>query len=596
MNNHIIMDMEVDDKMVAPEFQLFQAYRQKAAALRSATQDTLEIFSNIGSFSSANEYLLKRAGISNRLQDRLKRGDKQIKPLLQSLIKELNAEIKELDSMLSSISVFGGDVFKNFQQSAISHQKIQSDILSELYELGIDYLHAIDDQIHARTTSVEQAHHRFREKLQEILIAITNKSDKAVFIDTWIDCMEFLILYIRDDMELALPRHTYIELIEQESYGPAKTVLSKYFTSGAGEHYISKFEKAGIKRRVREDDRNKDKYVNLDADKQKEVDEVVKDSLLKLLEGVEFEHPNNRQRFTWDQIKEIIEKEIFKGEETKKLTDEYKEQVDEMIKKLREAINSAGLSFKRFGGNSVKGFDGLKFVKRRGRDITLSKVLKTDGDGLFQEKNFNELDYIMQSIEVMLRGNKPHENNNEFKQFLFNNRDLFEQDISNPNSNAPGNGLGGPSQNEQVLKQRMRFVYGNMINLSRILGGGIQATSIGTLQNDWTQFSNLNVSQIESEIQAIFSGLVGNDISQISVNQNIHRCAYFEEFAKYFNYRIQHNSNGYTHQINDFLLFCKNNWNDFENPSQNLISNNLLGEFFTKLFLVIPDSLFIQNP
>lgn len=322
------MDMEVEDKMVAPEFQLFQAYRQKAAALRGATQDTLDVFSNVGNFSSANEYLLKRAGISNRLQDRLKRGDKQIKPLLQSLIKELNAEIKELDSMLSSISVFGGDVFRNFQQSAISHQKVQADILSELYELGVDHLHAIEEQIHARTTSVEQAHHRFREKLEEILIAIVNRSDKALFIDTWIDCMEFLILYIRDDMELALPRHTYIELIEQESYGPAQTVLSKYFTAGAGEHYIEKFEKAGIKRRVREDDRNKDKYVNLDADKQKEVDKVVKESLLKLLEGVEFEHPNTRQRFTWDQeengnsigIKQIIKDVIFKENKVTKET------------------------------------------------------------------------------------------------------------------------------------------------------------------------------------------------------------------------------------------------------------------------------------
>lgn len=426
--------------MVSAEFTVFQNYRQKAAALRSAARDALEIFTTLGNeFNASNKYLLQRAGITQKLQDRLIRGDRQIKPLLQGLIQELDKEIKELDSMLSRISVFGAEAFDKFQRSAISHQKTQSDILNELYELGIGYFHALEDQIHARYLSVEQSHNRFREKLFEILRAIVeDKAYKSAIVDTWVDCLEFLVLYLRDDLEVGLPRHTFIELVEQETYSPARIVLQRYFTAGLGEQYLKKIEEHGLIRRVMSSGSQKVDYLSLDEDKQKKVDKIIMESLLVLLEGIQFEDSTG-QRYEWDtgnedkkKIKKLIESK-FEESKPKKLTDEYKEKVYSTLDNLMKAIYAAGLSFQQFpSGSSINGFEGLKLTTSRGGEITISKIKETDKDGLLQEDKFEELNFIMRSIIFMLEGDKPHENNNSFKQFLYRNSNLFDQKIDDP--------------------------------------------------------------------------------------------------------------------------------------------------------------------
>ncbi|MCH8519343.1 MAG: hypothetical protein LAT82_01165 [Nanoarchaeota archaeon] len=383
--------------MVSSEFAIFQNYRQKAAALRSAAKDALDIFTNLGKgFDSTNKYLLQRAGISEKLQDRLIRGDKQIKPLLQGLIQELDREIKELDSMLGHIQIFGADAFHNFQRSAISHQKKQADILNELYELGIGYFHALEDQIHARYLSVEQAHNRFREKLFEILRALVeDKMPKSAIVDTWIDCFEFLVLYLRDDLEMALPRHTFIELVEQETYSPARVVLQRYFTVGQGEHYIKQVEEQGLTRRARDSNSQKVSYLSLKEEQQKKIDKIVMASLINLLEGVEFED-SNEGRYVWDQdtdkpedsrrgIKQRIE-DKFKEKEKSPITDEVTAVIEQLLIEFRTKVIElkAKKFFKYEEANKNLGYDKfIIFVTDNGQPVYVENLR----DDKWREKN-----------------------------------------------------------------------------------------------------------------------------------------------------------------------------------------------------------------
>lgn len=589
--------------MTSEEYKYFFNYRQKAIELKVAAEDVIRILETVGpKFNASSKYLLKKAKIGKDLQDRLVGGYQSLLKELKQLTAELSSEIKELDDMLNNIYIFGPDTFATFQRRAISHHNTQAKLLETLFSQGVEYFRSIERENHARYIGIEQSHDKFRMKLYEVIRGIVDSGfPKASLIDAWIDCMELMIEYLHDDLELSISRHTYIDLVEHENDPPTRVILERYFNAGNAKHYIKEIEKYGLKRRVRERPSNKVSYSSIDDDKQKKIDAVVLDSLKVMLQGLAFTDQSNNN-YVWKdenvsddlQIEKLIDKKLGK-QKPKRLTDEYKQEVQESLQKLREAINVARLSFKKYTNNAIKGFEGLIFLTRRGRGVRLSDILKTDGNGLMQEKSFDELNYIMQTIEIMLRGNKPHENNSEFKQFLYNNNDLFEQDITNPNGSG-NTSFGGSSQNELVLKQRMRIVYSNMSELTKFHGNGAQPTTLNYLMKDWSLLIGVNSNQIESEIKDIFSGLLGNSISNINQQNNIHKCDYFEEFAKYFNYSISQDQNNFTHAINDFLLFSKNNWSKFENPSQDLISNNLLGEFFTKLFSIIPHSLFIQNP
>ncbi|MFT4244359.1 MAG: hypothetical protein ACMXYB_02790 [Candidatus Woesearchaeota archaeon] len=451
--------------MVSPEFTIFQNYRHKAAALRNAARDAMEIFLVIGKeFNATNKYLLQRAGISQSLQDRLVKGDKQIKPLLQALIEELNKEIKELDSMLSNISVFGGDAFHNFQRSAISHQKKQADILNELYNLGINYFHNLEEQIHARYLSVEQSHNRFREKLFEILRAIVEgNSYKSAIVDTWMDCLEFLILYQNDDLEVGLPRHTFIELVEQETYSPAKVVLQRYFTAGLGKQFIKKLEEEGLVRRARDEQSQKVTYLSLSEDKQKKVDKIILESLLTLLKDIEFEDSTS-QRYVWDKetednsrgIKQRIE-DKFEEKHKSPITEEITTIIEQLLIEFRTKVIElkAKKFFKYEENNKNLGYNKfIIFVTDNGEAIYVENLR----DKKWREKNLTSVLAARDFLKRVLDSGTREPQRDPYVEYLLEleqNKQLL--------SSSEGSDSGGRSRENEKIPNREKTDISNLI-------------------------------------------------------------------------------------------------------------------------------------
>ncbi|MFP4402339.1 MAG: hypothetical protein ACLFPL_03830 [Candidatus Nanoarchaeia archaeon] len=412
--------------MVSQEFLLFQTYKQQAEALKDSAQVSLDLLNELGDFTGAQKYLAKRAGLNQSMQDELARGGKQTKAKLKELIEELKSEIKEINNLLSRISVLSIDAFHSFQRSALTHQRRQSEILTSLMNKEISYLNTLEHHIHSRTNSLEQSHNRFREKLYEVLLAIINENPKATIANAYADCIAFLLLYVRDDQELALPRHTYIELVEQEQYGPARFVLGHYFTSDFGGHVNKKLEKAGLRRRAREDYERKVHYEDLDADKQKEVDGIVKDSLLKMLEGAELQHPQSGQMYYWKDIKEKIG-EVYKGESkiTKDVKDSLKTIIDNFYTKL----------IKEYGAFALSGNGFNSFVLKGSENDAVTVGLIRNKNYLDEDENIDELKEMMKLMETATH-------NSNVLESLVNqgtNKNLFVDWEDNGNSTRFGN-------------------------------------------------------------------------------------------------------------------------------------------------------------
>ena len=559
--------------MVSSEFTIFQNYRQKAAALRSAAKDALDIFTTLGNnFNASNKYLLQRAGISEKLQDRLIRGDKQIKPLLQGLIQELDKEIKELDSMLGHISIFGADAFHNFQRSAISHQKTQADILNELYELGIGYFHALEDQIHARYLSVEQSHNRFREKLFEVLRALVEgKTYKSAIIDTWVDCLEFLVLYLRDDLEVGLPRHTFIELVEQETYSPARVVLQRYFTVGLGEQYIKQLEEQGLIRRVRDSQSQKISYLSLDESKQKKVDKIIMESFLTLLEGIEFEDSTG-QRYVWNQETEKIEdnkrgikqriEDKFKEKDKSPITDEISTIIEQLLIEFRTKIIElkAKKFFKYEEANKNLGYNKfIIFVTDNGEAVYVENLR----DKKWREKNPTSVLAARDFLKRVLDSGTKEPQKDPYVKYLLE----LEQNKQLLSSTEDGGGDGedaefsdGEEFNEKNVKSKISELINDIRSNSQLL-----QQMMSTEEN----FENGQIKpSIRSSIDEGFKA-IKKDLNSIGKN-----------LAKYNSNMSESVLNSYKEQIKMIIKLIET---DTSNKTQVLQILNLIQSLITNI-------------
>ena len=573
--------------MVAENFFKFREYRDKSAALKNSAQDVLGIIDNLPDFNAANKYLLRRANVSDRMKDSLIRGQARIKPLLNKLIGEIDNELAEVDKMLDQINIPGSNIFKQFQRSAVSHQNRQAGILKELYSLGISFFGAIEEQIHVRIQSVEQSHAQFREKVTELLIVLVETPERGAIANSWAECLEFLILYTRDDFELGLPRHTYKDLVEAERAAYPRHILATYFNFGLGEGMVRKIRNAGLIRKAGNIEQNTN-YYDLSESAQEKVDKEIKDSLIKLLAGITFIHPQTGRFYQWDKdspsddekkelIKHIIE-EVYKGSDDEQLTDEYKAAVTTAITDLRNAISSAGYSIKGLLGTVSGSHDKLVWLKRDGTEITLKNLLSSDDpDGLYQEKHFDEFNHILEDIVEMTKGDKPEKNNQRFIDFLALN------EAKNIIENRGGSSTTSPSPKDS--RRKWNDAKTALKEFVQLKGSDIPSF---TDNADFITFlGSIGGFSTDPEFKIRFSNLMINlftdDVSNITNSGTRYECDNFKEILDY----VRPGAWGpLSSDIDDLLIFVEGNFDDLINA--NFGSDTEYIDFFTKLLSLIP--------